>query len=127
MAEYSTEPFKESPYYAWRIGKRRWSLELIHHKLYLENKPEDVQHFEVIHGYNLLTANRILKERRFILRLGAGPVIAHPETEVCRKRFSNLEGDLFGTRHFMVAGACGQISAEKRILLTKWTLLWYSL
>ncbi|MDP3296456.1 MAG: hypothetical protein Q8N09_02515 [Thermodesulfovibrionia bacterium] len=51
-----------SPYYAWRIGvwddNRAWELELIHQKIILKNKPEEVQHFEISHGYNLITINR---------------------------------------------------------------------
>jgi hypothetical protein len=75
-AKYHTEPFNESPYYAWRLAKwsknRAWEFELVHHKLYLSNPPAEVQHFEVSHGYNLITINRAWLLRGFIWRFGAG-------------------------------------------------------
>lgn len=73
--------------YAYRIGRwsgrTAWEAELVHHKLYLENPPPAVQHFEVTHGYNLATANRAwATDRRTVLRVGVGLVIAHPEGRV---------------------------------------------
>lgn len=86
VARYDTKPLKESPYYAWRIARwkrnRAWEFELVHHKLYLRNPPSEVQHFEISHGYNLITINRAWVHRGFIWRVGAGIVAVHPETTI---------------------------------------------
>lgn len=98
VAEYDTKPFKESPYYAFRVGKwnkkSAWEVELVHHKLYLENPPEEIQHFEISHGYNLITLNRAWKVKGFIIRIGGGIVLAHPETVVRGKRLGGYSKKL---------------------------------
>lgn len=113
-AKYNTKPFRGSPYYAWRIAKwnqeRAWELELVHHKLYLANEPPEVQHFEISHGYNLVTINRAWMHRTFITRLGAGIVIAHPETTIRGKQLPF--GD--GLDGFYLAGPTIQAAIGKR-------------
>lgn len=116
-ARYDTKPFKESPYYAWRIAKwsrnRAWEFELVHHKLYLSNPPDEVQHFEVSHGYNLITVNRAWKNRGFIFRAGAGIVATHPETKIREKRLPWGEG-LDG---FYISGVTVQAAVEKKFII----------
>jgi hypothetical protein len=50
-AHYATRPFHDAPYYSWRIGlwhhASAWELQLVHDKLYLENPPPEVDHFQV--------------------------------------------------------------------------------
>jgi hypothetical protein len=83
-ARWSTRPFQGSPYYAWRIslwsGRAAWQLQLVHHKLYLENPTPPVESFEVTHGYNLLTLGRAWAVSGWRLRVGAGAVVAHAES-----------------------------------------------
>src|SRR5262245_55901857 len=59
---YAVEPFDDRMYYALRVGYWRedtgWLVELLHHKLYLEDPPEGVEAFEVTHGYNMVLVSR---------------------------------------------------------------------
>ena len=62
-AKYKTKSFQLPVYYSWKIGtangNKGWELELTHLKITLTNNPPEVQHFEISHGYNYLTINRI--------------------------------------------------------------------
>lgn len=113
-ADYATRPWKDAPYYNWRVSYRKeksaWEVELLHHKLYLENEPPQVQHFEVSHGYNMLFVNHLWKLRYFDFRAGAGPVISHTES-VIRNLALETGYDL--------SGFAGQIGAGKRVYLSK--------
>jgi len=115
-ARYETKPFTEAPYYVWRVGKwsddHGWELEWIHHKIYLDNNPPDVQNFEVSHGYNMFVVNRAQRHGDVIYRYGVGPVIAHTESTI-----RGLEHDT----GYDLAGAALQIAAERRFPLSeKW-------
>jgi hypothetical protein len=85
-AQYETRPFDQPLYWVarfdWLRKSSRWEIQLIHHKIYLANNPPEVQHFEVTHGYNLLTANRVFLIRHVTVRAGAGVVLAHTESTV---------------------------------------------
>jgi hypothetical protein len=85
-ADWSSRSFESPIYYAIRIGRfsRRsgFSLQLVHHKLYLENPPPEVQAFSVSHGYNLLTFDASWLAHGFELSAGGGLVVAHAETTV---------------------------------------------
>ena len=117
IARYQTKPFKESPYYAWRIAKwranRAWEFELVHHKLYLSNPPAEVQHFEVSHGYNLITINRAWLHRGLIWRFGAGLVAVHPETTIRGKTLPWGKG----LNGFYISGLTVQAGMEKKFVL----------
>lgn len=114
-ARWATRPFRAPPYYAYRIGwwsgGHAWEAELVHHKLYLENPPPEVQHFEVTHGYNQVTVNRAAPLRGLTVRAGVGLVIAHTENEV-RSREQRGGGFLGGYR---LAGATSQLALGGRI------------
>lgn len=120
-ARYDEKPLEGSPYYAWRISKwsedRAWELELVHHKIYLSNRPSDVEHFEISHGYNLLTINRAWKHPVLIYHLGAGVVISHPETTVRGKTFPTDKGIL--GEGFYLSGITAQAAAGKRFYISK--------
>lgn len=115
-ARYESKPFVRPIYYGWRIGNWRddqgWELELIHDKLYLVNKPEDVQEFSISHGFNLLTLNRVRERGRVVERLGAGVVITHPESIVRNKRFPEDGG--IGNSGYFISGPTAQVSAGKQ-------------
>lgn len=118
-AHWDTKPLYDAPYYGWRIGRweegKAWEFELIHHKIYLTNPTDEIQNFNVSHGYNLLTINRGWSDGPVILRLGAGAVVAHPENEIRNQNFDTHEG-LFN-RGFYFAGPCVQGSVGKRFPL----------
>lgn len=85
-ADWETRPLDQPFYWALRAGWRRegdgFELQLLHHKLYLENTTPEVEHFEVTHGFNILTAQYVKKFGWIDARLGAGVVVPHPETVV---------------------------------------------
>ena len=95
--EFETRPFDSPPYYGIRLGKwrngRAWEVEHIHQKIYVDELPADVQHFEITDGYNLLLFNRAWQLKKYGLntRLGIGPVIAHPQITV-RKMTNHKSG-----------------------------------
>lgn len=95
-ARYSTEPFKLPVYYDWRISRweedQSWEVEFIHHKLYLQNNPPEVQKFSISHGFNMLFINRGFYRQGFCYRAGAGVVIAHPESNVRGIEFGSSTG-----------------------------------
>lgn len=85
-AQYETRPFDDSPYYSYRIGRwrdgRAWEIELIHHKLYVKDPPAPVEHFEITHGFNIVVGGRAFEISGWIVRAGAGIVLAHAETRI---------------------------------------------
>ena len=96
-AKYLSHPFKPPPYWFLRLAvwkdKKAWEIELKHQKLYLKNKPPEIQYFAISHGHNQLTVNRAFKknligEHEFIYRIGLGIVFAHPENEVRNLEFN---------------------------------------
>ncbi len=101
-ARYATRAFEPPFYYAVRVGRwgagGGWDLELLHHKLYLQDLPPEVARFEVTHGYNLLTVQRGWRVQALRVRAGAGVVIAHPTSDV-RGRFLQGGGNLAGGYH----------------------------
>ena len=123
MAAYASHPFSSPLYYAWRLGKwdenTAWELELVHQKLFLHNRPDDVQNFEVSHGYNLLTVNRAWQLYGWHLHAGLGMVITHPETTVRGKTHPTNQGIFNGG--YYVSGVTTQIAVGKRLPL------WYKL
>jgi hypothetical protein len=91
-ASYETRAFEFPLYYALRIGLHdgtgAWEVQFVHHKVYLNNNPPEIQSFEITHGYNLLTFGRAWTDLPVTLRIGGGVVIAHPENEVRGMPFS---------------------------------------
>ena len=103
-AEYNSEPFKIPIFWIWRIGysdnKSMWELEAVHHKLFLKNKPPEVAEYSVSHGLNIIVINRGFIFDRFVLRTGAGIILAHPENTVRGKQLSENKGILNGGYYF---------------------------
>jgi hypothetical protein len=117
-AHYETKAFNKHPYYSVRLGRwdngKSWEVELVHHKIHLTNNPPEIKHFEVSHGYNLLTVNRAWEVRDFIYRVGLGVVVAHPESTVRNKEFYEMDGGLKGDGNYYVAGPTAQIAIQKK-------------
>jgi hypothetical protein len=114
-ARYSTSPWRGSPYYALRIGYQHWSGELVHHKVYLNNAPEPVEHFEVSHGYNLVMVNRALTFDRAasIVRIGLGMVVGHPEGRIRGRDINPVKSLLGGGYH--ISGLCLQVAVGRQL------------
>jgi hypothetical protein len=114
-ARFSTRPWTGAPYYAYRLGYRQWSAELVHHKLYLENPPPEIQHFEVSHGYNLVMVSRALpfSASPTVFRVGLGLVIGHPEGQIRGKAINPVRSLLGGGYH--ISGLCLQAAAGPQL------------
>jgi len=116
MAHYSTKPWTGSPYYSFRIarwkGKKAWAVDFTHHKLYLDEPPTDVQHFEVTHGYNMLHVSRIWDVDNWLLSVGPGVVFTHPENTVRNQDFYPESGGTLGGGYYLdgvsLMGAVGR-------------------
>ena len=125
-SRWESKSFESPPYYLIRLALRKdqiqWELEFIHHKLYLKNKPSSVQRFSISHGFNLLFVNRSMMFKTLVVRIGAGIVIAHPETEVRLRKFNDDKG-LFGLG-YTISGPAAQFSIGKYFPLAKgWSLV----
>lgn len=118
-ARYRTRPWKGSPYYAYRLGFQQWSLELIHHKLYLQNPPPEIEHFEVSHGYNMAMVSRDLPYRYnpSLFKLGLGIVVGHPEGNVRGKPINPVNSLLGGGYH--ISGVCFQAAFSPKLKITE--------
>ena len=84
--DYETRGFEGPLHYAWRLTRwtqdRGWELQLLHHKLYLRNRPQGVEALSVSHGFNIVTLGRAYALDPWRFRVGLGPVIAHPEARI---------------------------------------------
>jgi len=67
-------------------------LELLHHKLYLEDPPDEIESFSVSHGLNLLTLDGAWPLGPVRIRAGGGLVIAHPEGSIRGVRIDESAG-----------------------------------
>ena len=121
-ARYRAEPFVSPGFYVIRGGRwqndKSWELEFAHHKIFLKNMPPEIEEFSISHGYNILTMNRAMKKVlfqkfKYILRLGAGVVIAHPETTI-RGLSLDQEKGLFGAGYY-ISGPVLNITMDKRL------------
>jgi hypothetical protein len=117
-ARWETRPLERPWYYGLGVFRRdagrEWSLELVHHKLYLANPPPEVDAFSVSHGYNLLVLGIGREVSSGVwARAGAGAVIAHPESTV-RGRTHPQDGGPFGLGYHL-AGAALSGGIEGRI------------
>ena len=114
-ARFSTRPLHEVPYYDVKLGvvHRRWAyeIELIHHKLYLDNRPPEVDTFEITHGYNPILLNAVRQQWGVSFRVGAGILLAHPQSTVRGLRFPETGGVL----GWYVSGPAAQFGVSKQL------------
>lgn len=115
-ARYQTKALTtQAIYYDFKLGYWKdgaaWEFESLHHKIYLKNKPSEVQRFQISHGYNMNTVNRAWEIGPLIYRVGGGFVMTHPETTIRGK----TKEDDGGVNGFYISGLSAQGSIEKRI------------
>jgi len=112
-AHFSTRPLFEVPYYDVKVGvaRRSWAyeIELVHHKLYLDNRPSEVDTFEITHGYNPILLNAVCEKWGIAFRAGAGILLAHPQSTVRGLRFPETGGVL----GWFVSGPAAQVGVSK--------------
>lgn len=127
-AHWETRPFEDAPYYAARValwnGGRGWELQLLHHKIYLTDGHPEVEHFEVSHGWNIVTVQRAIRGRILEWRVGAGPVISHAEGRVRGREVGT--GDYHVSGAGALAGVGKSFSISRRFFANAEGLLTYS-
>lgn len=121
-AVYETEPFT-GPHY-WDLRWTKWfkfggiSFEGIHHKIYLKNRPDEVQRFGISHGYNMCVFSYNKSFRWFGASFGLGSVLMHPESTIRGMKYAEGPGlDLPGyvLRGWVInMGICHQVRIWKR-------------
>ena len=116
-ARYSTRPLADAPYYAYRASVLRRAhggeVELVHHKLYLENPIPPIEHLEISHGYNLAMANLAAPAGGWQLRIGLGFVVAHPEGRIDGRPVRGARRTLIGGGYH-ISGASIQLALGRR-------------
>jgi hypothetical protein len=133
-ARFATKPFDSPPYYGIRLGRwhngHGWEVEHIHQKIYIDDLPEEVQHFEITDGYNLFLFNSAwqLTNGGVITRVGIGPVIAHPQITVRGMSNHKSGGGAIPTiwdsdSGYQWAGAGAQLALEKEFSISRHWLL----
>ena len=131
-AKYSTEPFTSPQYWDWRFTK--WfdrsgiSFECIHHKLYLENRPPEVERFAISHGYNMCIFSYSRNFRWFNAAIGGGSVLMHPESTIRGKEMIETDGlkDYRLRGWVMNAAISHQVRIYKRFYLNTETKITFS-
>ena len=129
--KFLTKPFVSPPYYLVRYI--RWLSqgfalggEFIHQKLYLEEKPDYVQRFDITNGFNLIYFDQLFalcqnnfSELSFLL--GEGIVLTHPETTIRWQKFSERGGiRLHDTDGYFVSGVTLQTALKAGVYPFEW-------
>lgn len=75
-AGYQVKSLKSPVYYSMRAAihfeNGAWEIEVNHLKLYLKNKPAEVDEFSITHGFNQIFVNYLRKYNWFDCRVGIG-------------------------------------------------------
>ena len=121
-AQYRVEPFKLPVYYSIRTGiglteSLVLELEFNHLKIFLQNKPDEIQSFSISHGYNQFWIGLRKEFKYFDVRAGLGPVIAHPENTIRNMKLRG-DGGLFNNGYYL-DGVTAQFAFQKKIYLHK--------
>jgi hypothetical protein len=99
-AHWESRPLEQPIYWALRVRWQRandgFELQLLHHKMYLENPPPTIEHFEVTHGFNILTAGYMRRTLPLHWRVGAG--VTMPNT------FATVQGELSDVHDYSIGG-----------------------
>lgn len=118
-AHWATRPWLDTWYYAGRIGlwkgDRGWLFDFIHHKMYLNNNPPDVQKFRITNGMNMFVLSRGFRRGKLTYAVGAGPVITYPINRVRGEKLESGRGFLGG---YFLSGGTITGSVTRRFPLT---------
>jgi hypothetical protein len=123
IAHYDTKPF--GPYYwyySWRASvwnsehTGAWEFGQIHHRLFLENNPPEIQAFAIHFGYNFYSLGRSWTHRGFTYHADGGVLVCNPENTVRGKTLRTHGTGLFDQGYaFSGGGAQGAVSREIRL------------
>ena len=116
-AHYSTKPLDDTPYFVVRIGlwknNTAWLLDLIHHKLYLDNPPPEVEYFRITYGFNIVSVGRAWRKGGLVYSAGLGAVFTHASSSVRGRPYLGTGGPF--NKGYTVTGASVLGGAEYRI------------
>jgi hypothetical protein len=105
----------------WNENKSAWGIKFTHHKLILDNLTPEIQRFEITHGYNIISATKLIVWKNFIFNAALGAVIANPQSMIRGKYFHG--GGLFNNGYYL-SGAVAELAAGRQLLLTRnWYLM----
>ena len=120
-ALFCTEPLVSPWYWDWRFARinklQHFEFEAIHHKLYLLNKPAEVERFGISHGFNMFFINYGRDWHKLILKAGAGPVVIHPESTILGKVYP--EGPGFDIKGYRLKGIAFQLAVARPFYISK--------
>ena len=121
-AHFASDPFLSPIFWDWQIQYNKdslngFSIESIHHKLFLKNKPPEIERFGISHGYNYIFINRFFSRGNPDLKLnfGLGTVLAHPESTVRGKQFYQHNGLINWGYYFNGWAVNGGMSYQKKL------------
>ena len=119
---WSTNPWDPTWYYAGRVskwsGNRAWAFEYIHHKLYLDNPPAEVEFFRITNGVNFFLAERLWRKHRWEFGFATGPVFLVPISKIRGGEYNKANG-IWGSQYDL-GGAALSADATFRLMLIPW-------
>ncbi len=120
-ARYRSEPFQLPPYYdlrlsLWHKDSSAWGLKFTHHKLILNNTTPEIQHFEITHGYNIISLTRIWKRKGFTWNVALGAIVGNPQSTIRNQSFHG--GGLFNNGYYL-SGVVGEAAVGRRFIITR--------
>jgi hypothetical protein len=105
-AHWDTRPWKDTWYYAGRLGfwrgHRGWLLDFTHHKIYQNNPTPEIELFRITNGMNLFTVSRGFEKGHLAWQFGAGPVVTFPISRVRDRKLEAGRGFMGG--YFLSGG-----------------------
>jgi hypothetical protein len=120
-ALYSSYPLSFPIYFDIRISKWRenkcMSFEVIHHKIYLDNTPPEIQGFGISHGFNMVMIDYGQRLNKMIVRGGIGVVLAHAESTVRGMEYPYERG--FDIKGYRIRFPVLSLSLSRPIELSK--------
>jgi hypothetical protein len=124
-AHFHTDPWQDTWYYQFRLGvwkgNRAWLIEVLHHKLYLDDDdphPPEVQRFDITNGWTMLSLSRGWRFHQTTLEAGAGFTVVYPITNIRGRRNGNAG---LGGYHLSGINLVGTIN--QRFPLSQWLFL----
>jgi hypothetical protein len=119
---WSTRPWEPTWYYAGRIsrwsGSHAWAFEYIHHKLYLDNPPPEVEFFRITNGVNFFLAERLWRKKAWEFGLATGPVFLVPISRIRNATYDKANG-IWGSQYDLGGGAVSA-NVAFRLRLIPW-------
>jgi hypothetical protein len=117
IAHWSTRPTEPAPYYSARVGlwkdNQGWDVEMLHHKLYMNNTDAVFNNYRSTFGFNFFFLNRGWRVHpNIILRFGLGPVISHPVNTIRGQQYTD-------NVTYKLVGAGTQVAAQFRQTIYK--------